>query len=144
MESDSIILFLSVLIVSILALAGLADWVVVRIVYQTTGFERMAGRFRAAAEPEGLRFGDQTISVGAMRFRHCAMVIVGPSGFYLKAWAILPPLLIPWPDLHAPRNTVVRQRPVVELSVGSPVAGRISVFPELFAALEPYLTPAHQ
>ncbi len=142
MESDSILLFLAVLGVSILALVALVLWFVARVLYQTTGLERMVSRFRALEEPAGLRFGNQTISVGAIRFRRCATAVIGPSGFYVKPWAVIPAVLIPWREIHTLHNTEVYRHPAVEFAVGSPVAGRISVLAELFAAVQPYLARA--
>lgn len=139
MESDSILLFLAVLGVSILGLVALVLWFVARILYQTTGFDRMVKRFRAADEPVGVRFGNQTISVGAIRFRHCATAILTPAGFYLKPWVVTPAVLIPWREIHTLHSTQVYRHPAVEFAVGSPVTGRISILAELFTAVEPYL-----
>jgi hypothetical protein len=90
-------------------------------------------------EPAGQRFGNQTIAIGGMRFRHCASAVVGPAGLYLKPWLAVPGVLIPWREIRVERQTEIYRQPAVELAVGAPVAGRIRVFPDLYASFQPYL-----
>jgi hypothetical protein len=137
---DSVTL-VAALVVCVLGGSGLVIWLVLRILGGLGG-NCLAGRYAVAAAPQGLAFTGQTIAIGAVRLRHSGTVVIGPAGLYVKGAIVARPALIPWSDVRAVRQSKIYQRPAVELSIGEPEVGTVTVYPDLFAAMRPYLAAA--
>jgi len=130
-----------VLVACVLGGAGLAIWLVLKIL-RSLGGNSLARGYAAAAEPLGRRFTGQTIAIGAVRHRLSGTVVIGPAGLYCKGAIVSQPALIPWADVRSARDSRIFLKPAVELSIGNPEVGTITVYPELFEPMRPYLAEA--
>jgi len=110
---------------------------------QMSELTRLARHYPATERPEGVERFKQTVKIGAVRYRSCVMVTVGPQGFYL--W-VRPPLgrslavLIPWDEVREIQRTRLYGRRAMRLSIGNPVVGTVTVYEELFRLMVPYLS----
>ena len=133
-----IAIFVVVLVASVLGGAGLVIWLVLKIL-RGLGGNSLARGYAAAAEPPGRRFTGQTIAIGAVRHRLSGTVVIGPAGLYVRGAIVSRPALIPWPDVRSARDARIFQRQAVELSIGNPEVGTVTVYPDLFEPMRPYL-----
>jgi ankyrin repeat protein len=118
------------------ALAGIALFAVglLHADAHMTGWRRIAGRHAAPAALDGKAFRRQDADVGTVGFvrtRNLMRAAVLDEGLYLAMPAIARPghrsLLVPWTELSIANDTQILGRPVVKLSVGSPVIGSITL-----------------
>jgi len=69
---------------------------------QISGWTRLAELYPATHRSEGQEYTQQTVQVGAVRYRKCMTVGIGSQGLYLWARPILSryqPVLIPWGEI---------------------------------------------
>jgi hypothetical protein len=136
-----IVIFVAVLVSCVLGGAGLVLWLVLKIL-RGLGGNSLASRYAVAAEPPGRRFTGQTIAIGAVRHRLSGTMVIGPAGLYVKGAIVTQPALIPWRDVRSAHESRIFQKQAVELSIGSPEVGKITVYPDLFEPMRPYLAEA--
>jgi hypothetical protein len=113
-----------------------------RIFAGISGWNRLAERYPAGDAPEGAKHTKQTVQVGAVRYRRCVTVCLSPQGLYVWARPILskyPPILIPWDEIQHIQETRLYWERAMQLSVGSPQVGTITVQKRLFELIQPYL-----
>ena len=119
--------------------AGAVLWLVLKLLSALGGTARLAARYGAAAEPPGTRYSGQTIAIGAVRHRHSGTLVIGPAGLYVTGAIASKPVLIPWTEVSAVRDAKIFQRRAMKLFIGNPQVGTITVYPDLFEPMRPYL-----
>lgn len=88
-------------------------------------------------------FGSETVQVGLVRAKNCAIVGVSPRGLALKVpWHS--PILIPWTEIHVAGAQTVSWRGAYRLEIGEPTVASIVLFSNVFGAMRPYLRDPRQ
>lgn len=89
-----------------------------------SGWRRLAERYRASGQSGGHEFRWQSGYVGAVSYRNCLNVRVGPSGVSLALVRPLhvfhPDLQIPWAALSNPQSMKVLWHESTRFDVGTP------------------------
>src|SRR4051812_20131914 len=69
-----------------------------------SGWSALALRYPAAGEPEGECIVWTSAQLGGVSFRSCLNLPLAPSGLYMVPArifrAFMPPVLVPWSDVH--------------------------------------------
>ena len=113
----------------LLVVAG-AVAIMLRILYNASGYLRLVEHYRAISHPVGEIFTWRTVRIGVVRYRNAAEVVISPAGLYLQAGmpgVRHPAVLIPWEHLRDLGETRIYWRPAVEMAAGSPEIARIAV-----------------
>ncbi len=129
-------------ILLLIASAALAAAIILSVVHlgrRAAGWPQLLRRFHSQTTPDGKPFCRQTVSVGSVRFRRAGNLIIGPPGVYLHGGMLGEAILVPWREISATRYVQLSGIPALELCIGSPETGRISVPPELLQEMRPYL-----
>jgi len=115
-----------------------------------SGWDALSERYGAVERLEGKMLSKQTVQVGAVRWRSCVTVGIGPEGLYLE----LPsrrtllarlglfrtkPMLVPWAEFRPPEQATLFQLGAMKLSIGNPVVGDVVVYRTLFEQMQHYL-----
>jgi hypothetical protein len=109
------------------------------------GLFRLAERYPAGAEPEGIKSTRQTVQIGPVRYRFCTTVVISPAGLYLwprPALSRYSPLLIPWDAITKCEEARLYWQKAMRLTVGEPPAATVTIYAALFEALRAYLPAA--
>lgn len=113
---------------------------VLKLLAAGSGWNRLAARYGVEGPAPGLPLTrGMTVVVGSVCYRRSMTVGVWSRGLYLSAATVRPPLLIPWGEFTGAVPGKYSMQQVMRLSVGTPPAGTVAVFPELYAAIYPYL-----
>ncbi len=134
------VFFLLVLLLVLAALVLLYAFAS-QLIMWSSGLTRLAERYPVTHEPEGQTFTKQTVQVGAARWKNCVTVGVGPQGLYLAVRRMLtryPPILVPWDEIKGIQETKLYWQRAIQLSVGDPQVGTITVLTKLFEAIQPF------
>jgi DNA-directed RNA polymerase subunit RPC12/RpoP len=111
--------------------------------YRLSGWAKLE-RFQVDHEPEGKRFSCRTVKVGAVRYRKCATVCIGPPGLYMtvRISSGYQPILIPWHEIKKVQKLwEPRLGQCVLFSIGEPGIGSIRLSTQIFDSMRPYLDP---
>jgi hypothetical protein len=108
-----------------------------------SGWSRLAEHFSASSRPAGDLFKGQTIEVGRVAYKRCALVGISAQGLYLEVdlplFSRLIPLLIPWNRVIRIREGSLYWRKTAILSIGEPEIGTITLFMDLFDQARPFI-----
>ena len=140
--SLGILFFFAVLVFVLALLAGFYA-LLTGIFMGSSGLSRLMQQYPAPFQPEGSAQTWQTVRVGAVRWRNCVTIVVGPQGFYFavrQAFTNFRPVLIPWSQIRATRETHLYWRQAATLSVGDPSVAEVTVYMNQFERMRPYLT----
>lgn len=96
------------------------------------GWAALGKRFGADRAPIGRVFSGQSAQLRRFcNYNNCLTVIVSEEGFYVRVWPMFrlghPPLLIPWKELHDPKERRILWYRSVTFGIGSPEIGRITI-----------------
>jgi hypothetical protein len=114
-----------------------------RLFAHTSGLTRLVARYPAARRPEGMERAKQTVRIGAVRYRGCVTVSIGSQGLHLCVRPTLggcAPVLIPWSEVKGIQETRLYSRRAMQLSVGSPKVGTVTVYEGLFKLMQSHLS----
>jgi len=131
----------------LLILAGLAVFMVallMRLSARASGWTELAKLYSVEAPPAEQQHAQQTVQIGAIRYRRCVTVGIGPQGLALwvrPSLAKFHPILIPWDEVKAVQEARLYSTKAVQLSIGEPSVATIVVYAKLFEAISPYLAP---
>lgn len=128
-------------VVALLTLVLLSVLGLFRLLVHISGWYALAARYHTAGRPDGETFHRQSLMVGRVRFRTCATVVIAAEGLYLAIPLGQTALLIPWAELKPLRRRSAHGRPAVQLQIGEPQAGMLTMLPALFARMEPHVGP---
>ena len=112
-----------------------------RLLVSMSGWYALAARYRTDGRPDGESLHRQSLMVGKVRFRRCATVVTAAEGLYLAIPLGETGLLIPWAELKPLRRRRAHGRAAVQLQIGEPQVGILTVAPALFARIEPHVGP---
>lgn len=119
------------------AVVGVGVWYATRAAARagSQGWSALADWYPTFQPPNGeMEFRGETVQVGSVCARNCAVVDVGPGGLYLKApWHRA--ALIPLSDVVAARETKRGGRVVYRIRVGDPVVSEVTVSAAVFDAV---------
>lgn len=104
----------------------------------------LAARYPAAYRPQGQERRWQTLRIGKRLYTSAVGVVLSPAGLYLQIWT--PgnhPILVPWREVTSTTASTLALRAATMLRVGRPEVSTITVGPELYAAMWPYLAACH-
>lgn len=138
-------LFLAVgtLILLGLALVFLLPKILKNLGGRGRGWATLAEHFPASSRPSGELLKRQTIEVGRVVYKRCAMVGITPQGLYLEGnppfSSRIKPLFIPWEMVKGVREGTLYWEKTRILSIGEPEIGTVSFFSALFEKARPYL-----
>lgn len=133
-------------LVGLLMIGGLATLFVALILPSfrgaAGGWKRLAEHHRSMVPPGGREFPRETVRVGAVNYKNCITVRVGPAGLYLAPGANpfakrLTPLLIPWGEIRSIHPTRLFWKSAHVLAVGD--TGSVTVFDEVMKAAREFL-----
>jgi hypothetical protein len=120
-----------IVIILILGWLGIVWSVVFRLLAAAGGWRRVAARYPASEELEGIRFRMQYCSFGWVDYNGCVTIVVSKEGIYLRLW---PPfrighraLLVPWSVLQVLK---VRDRGLsrgVQMGIEDPPIAKLTV-----------------
>jgi hypothetical protein len=136
------VLFSFAVLVFVLAVLAGFYALLTGIFKRSSGMSRLMQQYPAPFQPEGAVQTQQTIRVGAVRWRFCVTMVIGPQGFYFairQAFTNYQPVLIPWSQITATRETYLYWFRAVALSVGDPAVAEVTVFLGQFEKMRPYL-----
>lgn len=122
--------------------AGLVICFVLKIL-RSLGSPGLSSRYPASSEPQGQRYAGQTIAIGAVRHRLSGTLVIAQAGLYVKGAIASQPSFIPWDEIRSVRESRIFQKRAVELSIGDPEVGTVTLYPELFESIRPHLQTAH-
>ncbi len=142
MDRSSIVLLVLAVPAAIGAFSAAIYLFVVHVLRNAAGWRPLLALYRCDTQPAGNLLVRQTVAVGSVRLRRAGRLIIGPAGLYLRGGALGGAILVPWSHVVVVRNARIYRHPALELSIGAPEAGRISVSPELFQQIRPYLAQA--
>jgi hypothetical protein len=135
-------IFILVLL-AVLMTFGLLIAFLTPIFRQSGGWNRLAASYMAQGQPEGEVYTKQTVQIGAVRYRQCTTVYVGPRGLYLSVHVSVlpssPPLFIPWGEFKHVQETLLYWQRAFRLTIGDPQVGTLTLKAGLFAMVQPYL-----
>lgn len=127
----------------VLVVFGLLIAFLTPIFKQGGGWNKLTESYAARGQPEGDIYTKQTVQIGAVRYRRCATVYIGPQGLYLSAHVSVlpsyPPLFIPWGEFKRVQETILYWQRAFRLVIGDPQVGTLTLRAELFAVAQPYL-----
>jgi hypothetical protein len=109
------------------------------------GWLGLAEHFPALSQPAGEYIKGQTVEVGQVVYKRCAMVGITEHGLYLEVNTLFSsrlnpkPLFIPWEMVKGLKEGNLYWKKTRILSIGEPETGTISFFSGLFALLRPHL-----
>jgi len=115
-----------------------------RFFAQISDWTRLAELYPAIHLSEGQEYTQQTVQVGAVRYRKCMTVGIGSQGLYLWARPILSryqPVLIPWGEIKGMQEARMYWQRVKLLSIGNPQVATVRVPLTLFRSIQPNLSP---
>ncbi len=98
--------------------------------------------YPATNDPSGDSQPKQTVKVGIVRYRKCVTVSVATEGLFL--W-VCPPLgrqkrlLIPWDEIKQISCASLYGRQGVQMLIGYPELGEVTVYSALFESIRPFL-----
>lgn len=112
-----------------------------------SGWNKVTQRYGTNIEPQGTRFKQQTIKVGAVRWRRCVTVVLSPQGMYIclapslaALFGRLQPVTVPWSEFKRPRKGwLYLGWKAVEISVGEPEIVPITFPSTLYQHMTDYL-----
>ena len=135
-------IFIVVLLVVLIAF-GLLIAFLTPIFRRSGGWDRLVASYAAQGQPEGEAYAKQTVQIGAVRYRQCTTVYVGPQGLYLSVQVSVlpsyPPLFIPWGEFKRVQETLLYWQRAFRLTIGDPQVGTLTLKAGLFAMVQPYL-----
>jgi hypothetical protein len=136
-----VLFFFAVLAFVLAVLAG--SYILLTGVFKgSSGLTRLIQQYPAPFQPEGAVQTWQTIRLGAVRWRNCVTMVIGPQGFYFairQPFTSFRPVLIPWRQITATRETYLYWFRAVTLSVGNPTVAEVTVYQNQFERMRPYL-----
>jgi hypothetical protein len=107
------------------------------------GWTRLAGHFPVPSRPAGDLFKGQTVEVGRVAYKRCALVGISTDGLYLEVkvpfFSRLKPLFIPWNRVKRIREGSLYWRKTAILSIGEPEIGTVTLFMDLFDQARPFI-----
>lgn len=114
-----------------------------------SGWNKLAVKYGAAAEPAGARLTRQTIKAGAVRWRLCVTMVISEQGLYLHPNPALGsilggprPVLVPWAELRRPRDGhLYLGWKAVQLSVGDPEIVALTFPLGIYEQMRPRIFP---
>jgi hypothetical protein len=116
----------------------------------TSGFgaswQKLAEAYASGRQlPAGAR-QRQTVKVGAVMHKRCVTIGADQTGLYLALTGMgrlvsnQPPLSIPWAELSVAGSETLFWQHATVLSVGRPSKGTITLLPDLYAMVKPWLS----
>ena len=108
-----------------------------------SGWDGLQRRYPAPPTPAGNAFSRQTVQVNSVRFRRCTNVVICTDGLYLQPtlfYATYSPILIPWSEFRSVEPARLYWLGARRLALGSPEAGQITVWMDLYRQMEPHLS----
>jgi len=112
-----------------------------------SGWNALAKRYPAAAEPEGERVVWTSAQIGGVSFRSCLNATLAPAGLYLAPARLfrlfMPPVLVPWSDIRFEGFTKVLFFELACFRLGGETGPSFIVFAALGARLRVHLIEEH-
>ena len=113
------------------------------------GYDDLAARFPAVAEPAGTRWDRQCVEFGAtMRYDWCTTLIVAESGLFVQArppaQGVQAAIFVPWAEVREVRKVRLYWRSAARLTCGEPPAGAITVWQPVWDVAGPLWQAAWQ
>lgn len=105
----------------------------------TSGANAIMQRYPGPPDPVGQVWKRQTVMIGAVRYRSCTTVGISAQGLFLAVGTVRGTALIPWDQFGSVRPSMVYWRKAVQLDVGEPLVGKVTVFEDLYGAMGAYL-----
>ncbi len=103
-----------------------------------SGLNKLSEHYHTTNDSGGVCQTKQTVKVGVVRYRRCVTVGIGRDKLFLR---VRPPLgrewklLIPWNEIRQVRGAMLYGRQGVQMSIGNPEVGEITMYRELFELL---------
>ena len=126
----------------VLSILGIIRWV-----HRASGLGRLSPLFATAGVATGQSASRQTIKVGAVAYKRCATIGIGPEGLYLRVDSMLfgcPAVQIPWSEITAVSQARLYMRSAVGLTVGRAADVCIIVPASLAPLLNLYVQPVER
>jgi hypothetical protein len=133
----------AIILLLVVGLVSLLPRLLSNITGRGGGWTRLAEHFPALSRPAGHLFKRQTVEVGRVAYKRCALVGISTEGLYLEGsvpfFSRLKPLCIPWDKVKGVREGSLYWRKTAILSIGEPEIGTITLFMDLFEQARPFL-----
>lgn len=105
---------------------------------KVSGLNKLVDHYPAIKDPDGISQTKQTLKIGVVRYRRCVTVSIERDALFLL---VSPPLgrkskiMIPWHEIRQVSRTSLYGRQGVQMSIGDPVVGEITIYRDLFEQL---------
>jgi hypothetical protein len=119
-----------------------------RFLVKKSGMAALARRYPAYYRPGGTQRLLTVAMIGGVRFKRSVSIIPSDEGLYLKLTGFFQrvtrpkPAVIPWDQIRIAERQKVNRMEAVELTIGEPETGSLSLLQDDFMALEPFIKRA--
>lgn len=135
----SILLFVLSILAAVAIFGGGLFYLIVTLLTRVSGWKSLAEHFTCDGPPPPNVLKRQTMQVGATRFRNSMSLGITAQGLYMHTRFTRPDLFIPWAAFRSVRPTTIYWRNAYFLGIGQPEIGKIGIFEDQYAWMQPFL-----
>lgn len=140
---------MTLILITIIAGTFLLDYFVftfiVKMLIKRSGMLELARRYPATYQPAGAPQRLYFARLGGSSFRRSVSMTLTDEGLYLAIVGVFQwlgktkPAAVPWSEIRVAGEKKVNRMDAVELAIGDPPAGSLTMLSKDFTAVEPFL-----
>jgi len=120
---------------------------IVSILSRVGGWGKLAEQFRYEGQPNGQKYGMQSLSLGGVNYNNCLTMHVAPEGLYVSTWWIFrlkhPTLCIPWKAFHPGKEKKFLWIRYYQFEIGHPVITKAVIQKKTYEAIQQFVRMEH-